>query len=245
MAKESGSPDVLPIAHGNEIKPRGLLEAMAYIEQSYANESGGCMIDPRFLTTKLRLEFMEVGAKSSFASGMIMALLAPVAIGVFEHYIPIFGDPDPTWFDIFCAWILAMGFALGYAFLMVKVAISFIGPYTRGMVMNLIGGTFLGAIGKAIFAMLAYHFLRYIVLTDNNIVWAVLKLHDAKVKPATLAELYYCAMVFKGVLLSSAYFIQTGTAIFIFIPSVALAYTYFRNKRLIKAGVVHVISERH
>jgi hypothetical protein len=245
VAKDSGSPDVLPIAQGNEIKPRGLLEAMAYIEQSYANERGGCMIDPRFLTTKLRLEFMEVGAKSSFASGMIMAILAPVAIGVFEHYIPIFGDPDPTWFDIFCAALLAMGFALGYALLMAKVATRFIGPYTRGMVVNLIGGTFIGAIGKAIFAMLAYHFLRYIVLTDKNLVWAVLKLHDAKVKPGTLAELYYGAMGFKGVLLSSAYFIQTGTAIFIFIPSVALTYTYFRNRRLIAAGIVHVISDRH
>lgn len=240
MAKESSSPDILPISQGNEIKPRGLLEAMAYIEQSFANECGGCQIDPRFLTTKLRLEFMEVGIKSSFASGMVMAILAPVAIGVFEHYIPIFGDPDPTWFDIFCAWLLAMSFALGYSALMAKVAVKFIGPYTRGMVVNLIGGTFIGAIGKAIFAMLAYHFLRYIVLTDSNMVWAVLKLSAAKVKSGTLAELYYIAMGFKGVLLSSAYFIQVGTAIFIFIPSVALTYTYFRNKKLIEAGIVNV-----
>ena len=79
MAKENSSPDILPISQGNEIKPRGLLEAMAYIEQSFANECGGCQIDPRFLTTKLRLEFMEVGIKSSFASGMVMAILAPVA----------------------------------------------------------------------------------------------------------------------------------------------------------------------
>ena len=243
MAKDSG-PDILPISQGNEIKPRGLLEAMAYIEQSYANECGGCMIDPRFLTTKLRLEFMEVGAKSSFASGMVMAILAPVAIGVFEHYIPIFGDPDPSAFDIFCAGLLAMGFALGYAFLMAKVAISFIGPYTRGMVINLIGGTFIGAIAKAGVAMLAYHFIRYVVLTQKNLIWGAIKLGSMKVNPLIQAELYFAALGFKGVLLSSAYFILAGTALFIFIPSAALTYTYFRNRKLIKSGVVNVLTNR-
>ena len=67
----------MPVPQSNEIHPRGLLEAISYIDQNFANELGGCIIKARFLTTKQRLEFMEVGFRSSFASGIVSALLTP------------------------------------------------------------------------------------------------------------------------------------------------------------------------
>ena len=82
------------------------------------------MINARFLTTKQRLEFMEVGFRSAFASGLVTALLTPVAIGVIEQYIPMFGDANPSIFDKFSAFLLALGFSLGYAIFMAKTALA-------------------------------------------------------------------------------------------------------------------------
>ena len=56
-------------------------------------------INPMFFSLKDRLDTMIVGLKSSFLSGLIVALLTPLAIGVVERIIPIFGDTQPTLFD--------------------------------------------------------------------------------------------------------------------------------------------------
>ena len=148
MSKEQGNtaPEIMPLPQSNEIHPRGLLEAISYIDQNFANELGGCMIKSRFLTTKQRLEFMEVGFRSSFASGIVSALLTPIAIGVIEQYIPMFGDTSPTLFDTYSAFLLALSFSLGYAIFMAKASTCFIGEYTRAMVLNLLGGMIFGAI---------------------------------------------------------------------------------------------------
>ena len=189
MSKDSHStPDIMPVPPSSEIHPRGLLEAISYIDQNFANELGGCMIKSRFLTTKQRLEFMEVGFRSAFASGLVTALLTPVAIGVIEQYIPMFGDPSPTLFDKFSAFLLALGFSLGYAIFMAKASTCFIGEYTRAMVLNLLGGMVFGAVVKAVVAFIAFHFLYFKIFSDSNVLWAVAKLYYAKTTPATVAE---------------------------------------------------------
>ncbi|MBT0663141.1 hypothetical protein KI809_02405 [Geobacter pelophilus] len=241
MSKDSNSsPDVMPVPQSNEIHPRGLLEAISYIDQNFANELGGCIIKARFLTTKQRLEFMEVGFRSSFASGIVSALLTPVAIGVIEQYIPMFGDSSPTFFDKFSAFLLALGFSLGYAIFMAKASTCFIGEYTRAMVLNLLGGMVFGAIVKAVLAFIAFHFLYFKIFTDKNVLWAVGKLYYAKTSPSTVASIYYWVQGFKGIFLISAYFVLVSTAVFIIIPIVAMLVAWQRNRKLIAAGVVHV-----
>ncbi len=245
MSKDSNSsPDVMPVPQSNEIHPRGLLEAISYIDQNFANELGGCMIKSRFLTTKQRLEFMEVGFRSSFASGIVSALLTPIAIGVIEQYIPMFGDPSPTLFDKFSAFLLALGFSLGYAIFMAKASTCFIGEYTRAMVLNLLGGMVFGAVVKAVVAFIAFHFLYFKIFSDSNVLWAVAKLYYAKTTPATVAKVYYWVQGFKGIFLISAYFVLVSTAVFIIIPIAAMFVAWLRNRKLIAAGVVHVDSDR-
>lgn len=241
MSKQSGgTSDVMPVPQSNEIHPRGLLEAISYIDQNFANELGGCMTNPRFLTTKQRLEFMEVGFRSSFASGIVTALLTPVAIGVIEQYIPMFGNPTPTLFDKFSAFLLALGFSLGYAIFMAKTATCYIGGYTRAMVLNLLGGMTVGAVLKAVLAFIAFHFIYFKVFTDKNILWATEKLYHARASSKTVAAIYYWVQGFKGIFLISAYFILVSTAVFIIIPLIAMAFAWIRNRRLIAAGVVNV-----
>ena len=247
MSKESSNntPDIMPVPQSNEIHPRGLLEAISYIDQNFANELGGCMIKARFLTTKQRLEFMEVGFRSSFASGLVTALLTPIAIGVIEQYIPMFGDSSPTFFDKFSAFLLALSFSLGYAIFMAKASTCFIGEYTRAMVLNLLGGMIFGAIVKAVLAFIAFHFLYFKIFTDRNVLWAVTKLSFAKTSPGTTASVYTWVQGFKGIFLTSAYFVLVSTAVFIVIPIVAMLVAWRRNRKLIAAGVVNVDSDRY
>ena len=244
MAKSSGStnnsPDMMPIPQSSEIHPRGLLEAISYIDQNFANELGGCMINARFLTTKQRLEFMEVGFRSAFASGLITAILTPVAIGVIEQYIPIFGDSNPSLFDKFSAFLLALGFSLGYAIFMAKTATCYIGRYTRAMIGNLLGGMAFGAILKALIAFIAFHFIYFKILSDDHVVWAISKLYYTKLSQHNVTRIFTWIQGFKTVLLTSAYFILVTTGIFILIPMLTMLYAYFRNKKLIAAGYVKI-----
>lgn len=243
MSRSGGNnntPDMMPIPQGSEIHPRGLLEAISYIDQNFANELGGCMINARFLTTKQRLEFMEVGFRSAFASGIVTALLTPVAIGVIERYIPMFGDADPSLFDKFSAFLLALGFSLGYAIFMAKTATCYIGRYTRAMIANLLGGMAFGALLKAIVAFIAFHFIYFKILTDDHVGWVVSRLYHVRLSEKRIAVIINWVQGFRGVFLTSAYFILVTTAIFILIPLCAMAYAHFRNRKLIAAGYVTI-----
>jgi hypothetical protein len=241
VAKNSGSsPDIVPVAQGSEIHPRGLLDAVSYIDQNFANELGGCLIKARFLTTKQRLEFMEVGFRSSFVSGLVSACLTPVAIGVIERHIPMFGDANPTLFDTVSAFLLALGFSLGYALFIAKACMSYIGEYTKAMVLNLLGGMIFGAIAKVIIVFIAFHFIYFKIFSDKLLLWAAAKLYYAKVSQNTVANIYYWLQEFKGVFLTSAYFVVATTLIFIIIPVIAMFFAWRRNLKLIAAGVVNV-----
>jgi hypothetical protein len=231
---------MMPIPQSGEIHPRGLLEAISYIDQNYANELGGCMIHARFLTTKQRLEFMEVGFRSAFASGIVTALLTPVAIGVIEQYIPIFGDADPSMFDKVSAFLLALGFSLGYAIFMAKTATCYIGKYTRAMIANLMGGMVFGAVLKALVAFIAYHFIYFKIFSSEHVAWVVSRLYYTKVSQQKVTEIFNWVQGFKTVFLTSAYFILVTTAIFILIPVIAMIYAHIRNRKLIAAGYVNV-----
>ena len=246
MSKEQGNttPEIMPLPQSNEIHPRGLLEAISYIDQNFANELGGCMIKSRFLTTKQRLEFMEVGFRSSFASGIVSALLTPIAIGVIEQYIPMFGDTSPTLFDTCSAFLLALSFSLGYAIFMAKASTCFIGEYTRAMVLNLLGGMIFGAIVKGVVVFIAFHFLYFKIFTDRNILWLAAKLSLTGTASGTVTAISSWVRGFKGIFLISAYFVLVSTAIFIVIPLTTMLYAWLRNRKLIAAGVVHVDSDR-
>jgi hypothetical protein len=226
-----------------EIHPRGLLSAIGYIEMSYANERGGCVINPEFLTTPQRIEFMEVGGRSSFASGLVMALLSPLAIGVLDRYVPIFGSYNPSGFDQFCGVLLALIFPLCYAFLFASAAVKHLGGYSRGMVNNLLAGMAIASIVKAVIAFIAFHFIYFKLLSDTNIAWALRKLYTFKMSPDTAVRIFLWIKDFKNVFITSSYFVLISSIIFISIPYLAFLWAGHRNKKLLDAGVVTVFNE--
>jgi hypothetical protein len=240
---KSGGSDVIVQSQQGEIHPRGFLSAIGYIEQSYANERGGCLINPEFLTTPQRLEFMEVGFRSSLASGFAMALLAPLAIGVLNRYIPIFGSYEPTLYDKFCGIMLAMVFSLGYSFFLASAAVKHLGGYSRAMVSNLVGGVAIASILKAIVVFIAYHFLYFKVLSPTNVAWVLQKLQSAKLSYGNAVTAFNWIIEFKKVFITSSYFILLSTVVFVAIPYAAMLWAHFRNKKLIDAGVVDVFRQ--
>lgn len=239
MSREAG-PDIMPMPSGQEIHPKGFLEAISFIEQNFANELGGAVIRDTFLTTKQRIEFFEVGFRSSFLSGLISAFLTPVAIGVVEHYIPVFGSTDPDTFDLIFAFLLAVGYSLGFGVFLAYAATKFIGNYTKAMIRNLLGGVVAGAVLKAILAFIAFHFLYFVVLSDANMGWAAMALRKIHVPQLAIQAVYHWVYDFRPVFLTSAWFVVGVTLVFIAIPSIAMLLAIRRNRKLIEAGVVHV-----
>jgi hypothetical protein len=242
VAKGGGAvpPDAYPIPGAREIHPKGLLEALSYIDQNYANELGGCIIKSRFLNTQQRLEFMEVGFRSAFVSGVISVILTPVAIGVLERYIPMFGNARPDIVDQFSALLLALSFYIGYALFIAKSAKSYIGEYTRSMVLNLLGGMTFGAVLKAILAYIVFQTIYFYIATDSHIYWISQQLYHARLKPESVARFYCWVAGFRPVFLTSAIFVVLTTIIFTIIPWLAYLWAKARNKKLIAAGAIKV-----
>ena len=233
-------PDVYPLPGSRDIHPRGLLEALSYIDQNYANELGGCIINSRFLNTQQRLEFMEVGFRSSFVSGFISVLLTPIAIGVIEKYVPMFGDTTPDIMDQFSAILLALSFYIGYALFIAKSAKCYIGEYTRSIVLNLLGGMTLGAGLKAVLSYIVFQSLYFHILTDRHIYWLSQQLYHARLKPETVTRFFCWFIGFRPIFLMSANFVVLSTVIFTAIPWFSFLYAKRRNKRFIEAGTVKV-----
>lgn len=242
---KSGGEAILgaPQAAAAEIHPQGLLSAIGMIERAYENERGGAMIPAGRFTTPQRIEFMEVGARTSFASGLVMALLTPLAIGVLDHYIPIFGSLNPSLFDQFCGILLALIFPLSYSFLFANAAMKHLGGYTRSMVNNLLGGMAAASFGKAAIAFLAFHFIYFKILSDKNIAWFVKKLYAFKVSYQSALSIFVWVKDFKQVFITSSYFVVVSTLIFVAVPYAAFWWAGQRNKKLIEAGVANVFNE--
>lgn len=242
-SSKGGGDNVIMSPQSPETHPQGLLAAIGIIERAYADEIGGAIIDPRRLTSPQKYEFMEIGMRSSFISGLLMALLSPLAIGVFDKYIPIFGSYQPSLFDQLCGVMLALIFPLCYAFLYAGVATNHLGGYSRAMVSNLLGGMTLASFGKAIITFIAFHFIYFKVLSDKNISWAIQKLYVFKISYDTALSMFTWIRDFKHVFITSSYFVLINTMVFVAIPYLAYFWAHQRNKKLIEAGVVNVFQE--
>ncbi|MDO3380343.1 hypothetical protein [Geoalkalibacter halelectricus] len=238
MSKSGGGTDAVMVTQVGEMHPKGLFDAISYIEQNFANELGGAIIREEFLTTKQRLEFFEVGFRSSFISGILLALLAPLAIGAVEQHIPLFGSADPTLFDLMFAFLLAIGFSLGYAVFLGSTCTKYIGPYTGSMVKNLLSGVLVGSFLKMVVAFLFFHFIYMVVMTDERLNWLAHRLYDMRFTQDTVTAIYFWLVDFRVVFLTSAWFIVATTLLFMAIPVVSIFLASRRNKRLFASGVV-------
>jgi len=226
-----------------EYHPQGFLSLVGWVERSHFAERGGAIIDPAFLTTPQRTEIMEIGFRSSFASGIAMALLFPLAIGVLERHIPIFGSVDPSWLDLCCGLLLALTFPLGYSAFLAYIASKHLGGYTRAMVANLLSGVAAASALKVIILFIGFHVIYLKVVNSANIVWALKHLSAFHLTYEKATAIYTWTMNFRPVFVKSAWYILASTTIFVAIPYLSMILTHRRNKKSIESGVYNVFNK--
>lgn len=212
-------------------KPKGLLDALSEIQQYYVVERTGSTIPEDFLTFSGKLAFFEVGAKGAVVSGLISAMLTPIAVGVIERYIPIFGSYEPSFFDKFFAFILAMSFSLGYGIFIATVGKYYIGGISRAAIRNLMGGLIVGALVKLIIVFILFHFIYFVVLDPTRVASFLIRFRASGVKYEVLDSIYRFLMDFRPVFLTSAYFVVFTTILLIAIPAVSIFVGSRRTKR--------------
>ena len=234
----SGSSDIIPVQSiAAETRPRGIIEAVSTIEYYHAQEKRGSILSSGFFTLKQKIEYFEVGFRGSFISGLITAMITPLAIAVVERMIPVFGSTSPTTFDTCFIFLLAFGFTLGYACFIARAASLYIGPYTRSMIRNFVGGVITGAVCKMIIAFIFFHFLYMVVLTRKHVVGMLLRF-GKHLKTETFIAIYQWIMEFRPVLLTASYLIVVTTIVFIMLPLVAMFFVSLRNRRLEKLKAI-------
>jgi uncharacterized membrane protein (UPF0136 family) len=225
-----GSGTVVITSGGGESKPKGIIDALSEIEKFSAMDRRGSEIPERFFTTKNRIEYFEAGFKGSLVSGLVSALLAPLAIGVLEKLIPVFGDVEPTAFDKGFVFLIALSFSIGYAVFIGGMGRYYTGKFTRVMIRSFVSGTIIGAVLKMVLAFILFHFLYLVVLTEERIA-AFLSIFRSWITQRTLEQVHGWIVEFRPVLLISAWFIVLTTVIFIMVPVISIGIALYRERK--------------
>jgi hypothetical protein len=218
--------------------PHGLLDFISDLEYKHTQELKGVAesLHESFFTTKDKMLAMELGFRQTFASGLVTALMTPIAIGVVEKMIPVFGSSTPSVMDNIFVFSLTLSYLIGYAYFLGFAATRFYGGYTHAMVRNLLLGIFSAAALKCLIIFVLFNFIYIKVMTEEHILWALLKF---KWVPWLQSHLYTCykwLLEFRGVLPWSAIFVVASTLVFCAIIIGCYLWALKRNKKLKAAG---------
>lgn len=210
--RDGGAPIVMKEQEAE--KPKGLLDAISELQYFYTQETNGMDLPGGLFTTKDQVIYMELGFRSTFASGLIMALLTPLSIGVLEKMIPVFGTTNLSPFDTFYVLLLTLFYLIGYGVFLGVGVRSFHSDYTHAMVKNLLMGITAAAALKVVIVFLLFHFIYIKLLTQEKIVGVVSYLTQY-ISIERLVDPYKWLLEFRPVFVTSAYFVLITTAIWL------------------------------
>lgn len=227
--REGGAPIIMR-EHEAE-KPKGLLDAISELQYLYAQEKAGMDLPEGLFTTKDQVIYMELGFRSTFVSGLVMALLTPFSMGVLEKMIPVFGTTDLSAFDTFYVLLLTLFYLIGYGVFLGIGVRSFLGDYTHNMVKNLLQGIAVAAALKVTIIFLLFHFIYIKVLTDEHIIKVVSYLAKT-ISTEKLVGPYKWVLEFRQVFVTSAWFVLITTAIWMAVLIGCYVSARMRNAKL-------------
>lgn len=215
-------------------KPKGLVQAISDIQKQYvleANSSDGSPgIPEEWFSSDARLDFWNVGFKSAVSGGVVAAIFIPLAIGVLEKNIPVFGTWEPTLFDEILVFFLAVSFHVGIGLLLAGLGAYYVGPITRQMIKRLLEGVASGAFLKAGLVFVFFHYLYLKVITEENLI-GLLWRFSPHVSYERLNSVYQWVMAFRPVLLTSAWFVMATNVVFVGVPYLGLGFSVYRQYR--------------
>ena len=233
MSKGDGSTALFTSAAPG--KPRGFIEAFSQIERYYELETQGRDIPPGLFTTQQKIEFWEVGFISTFWSSVFSIALAPLAIGVIEKYIPVLGVrcPLPPTRSKYSCWLSALPSDtppfLG------QLGRYYDGKYTKRMIRSFMSGIVMTAILKILIAVVLFHFLALYVCEPPRVERMLLYFKGWICVP-TLISIYNFIVDFRGVFLTSAWFVTATPLFYIAVPAVSIWTRVFIDKRYRRKG---------
>jgi len=210
--RDGGGPIVMK--EHQEEKPKGLLDAISELQYFYTQEKNGMDLPGGLFTTKDQVIYLELGFRSTFFSGLIMALLTPFSMGVLEKMIPVFGSTDLSPFDTFYVLLLTLFYLIGYGVFLGIGVRCFHSEYTHAMVKNLLQGIVAAAVLKVVIVFLFFHFIYIKLLTEAKILTVVSYL-SKYLDIEKLAGPYKWLLEFRPVFLTSAWFVLISTAIWL------------------------------
>jgi len=225
--------DVVLTSPGGVEKPKGLLDALAEIQQYYVVERSSQSVSEDFLTLKGKLAFFEVGFKSTFLTGLLCVLLTPLALGVLNSYIPVFGTTELTSFDKVFTMVFAFSFTIGYTFFVASISRYYIGTLTTASIRNLFGGLVTGSLCKVVFAFLIYY-TAYHFLLDPYHFGAFCQALMPSDRPDLAQRLYAAGIMFRSVMLPSFWWVFAGGVAMIVIPGLSILIRSRKTRRALK-----------
>jgi hypothetical protein len=153
-------------------KPAGLIDAISEIQQYYIIEKTGQDIPPEFLTIRGVMTFFTVGFKNGFIEGIILGIFLPIAWGVWEDKIPVFGSLEHDLFTKLFIFMLSFGISLSLMLLFgIILSRYYIGNLTRRAIDSLVWGRAISLTVKGL-AIFAVYYVLVLFWTPEN-VWKV------------------------------------------------------------------------
>jgi hypothetical protein len=220
-------------------KPKGFFEAISLIERCHELESSGGEIPAGMFTTQNKIEFWEAGFISSLWSGFLTVAFTPLAIGVIERLIPVFGGDEAKAFDQVLVFFLAVSFTLGFAAFLGRLGRFYEGMYTKTMIRSFLGGVTIGAVLKVFFSFILFHFLALYVSEPARLGNFIL-LAAGWISPARLESAYYFLLNFRRIYLISAWFILITTISYLSVPFASIGLRIWRDRKTRKRGGIRL-----
>lgn len=231
---DGDSSNIVPVDKAGKDKVTGLFDVLSSIQQYSVMEKNEGAVDADFFTTQERLEFFWVGLKTSFISGIVSALMTPIAIGVIEKMIPIFGEEDLSIFDKGFAFALAFSFSFFYALFIFTFGKYAKGEYTKAMIKNFAWGITFGGFAKLFLVVAVFHFIHLFLLKDNLVETAVRLVGKVWPDPNIMAELYMFIIGFKenNVFILSSFAVCFSTFMLVVSPWLGLWVEGSKDRKL-------------
>lgn len=221
-------------------KPKGLMEALSDIQQMHVMESralgmGGIHgaaadgIPEDWFTFQSRIDYWNIGFKASLAGGLVGFFFIPLAFGVLDKNIPVFGTWSPTVLDELIVFVGAVSFHIGYGVLLASLGRFYVGAVCKSMIKNLLSGVVVGALAKGVLVFLLFHFIALYFITPLKVQEAMYWFYPAFTYDQLNAT-YKWILEFRPVLLKSAWFIALTNVLLIFIPMFSIGMQLYRTR---------------
>ncbi len=131
--------------------------------------------------------------------------------------------------------MLALSFTIGYASFLGQLGRYYDGKYTKRMIRSFMSGIVMTAFLKILIAIVLFHFLALYVCEPPR-VERILLCFKGWICVPTLISMYNFIVDFRGVFLTSAWFVTGTTLFYIAVPALSIWIRVLIDKRYQRKG---------